>query len=217
MLELAPRFDAGRPPMLLCIGAHSDDIEIGCGASVLTLLERYPEMRVEWVVLAASGERAGEARRSAERFLMSAGSGSIRVESFRERYFPFLPEIKEYFDELGRHLDPDLVLVPWMDDMHQDHRTVGELARTTFRDHLLLHYEIPKYDGDMSRPNVYVPVSASVADRKIDALFEGFPSQVGRDWFHEETFRGLMRLRGVECKAPEGYAEAFHGRKLLIH
>ncbi len=204
------------PGSVLCLGAHSDDIEIGCGGSILTLLQRFPETTVDWVVLAADGERAGEARAGAAAFLENAARSNVVVKGFRERYFPYLEGLKEYFDELGANLSPGLIFSPWRGDAHQDHRTVAELAANTFRNQLILEYEIPKYDGDLGRPEVYIPLRRAVGDRKIAAIFETFTSQSDRDWFSEETFRSLLRMRGIECRAPEGLAEAFHCRKLVL-
>lgn len=201
---------------VLCLGAHSDDIEIGCGGTILTLLEQRPGLQVDWVVMAADGVRVEEARRSAERILATAADRHISVRDFRERYLPYDPAVKEAFDDLGRQLRPDLVLCPWRGDAHQDHRTVAELAVNTFRDQLILEYEIPKYDGDLGRPSVYVRLSAAQAEAKVRSILDGFPSQAERPWFSEETFRALMRLRGIECRAPDGYAEAFHCGKLVL-
>ena len=202
---------------LVCIGAHSDDIEIGCGATVLKLLEAHPSVRVDWVVLTASDRREEEARAAAETFLAGAAERRIVIEHFRERYFPYDGgEIKAFFDRLGAETRPDIVFAPSRDDAHQDHRTASELAINTFRDQLILEYEIPKYDGDLGRPGVYVHVSEALADRKVKALMDGFPSQHDRPWFNDATFRALMRVRGIESRAPEGYAEAFHCRKLVL-
>jgi LmbE family N-acetylglucosaminyl deacetylase len=201
---------------VLCLGAHSDDIEIGCGGTILTLLEQHPGLQVDWVVMAADGVRVEEARRSAERILATAADRHISVRDFRERYLPYDPAVKEAFDDLGRQLRPDLVLCPWRGDAHQDHRTVAELAVNTFRDQLILEYEIPKYDGDLGRPSVYVRLSVAQAEAKVRSILDGFPSQAERPWFSEETFRALMRLRGIECRAPDGYAEAFHCGKLVL-
>ncbi len=202
---------------VLCLGAHSDDIEIGCGGTILSLLGRRADLRIDWVVLSAREERYMEARESARRFTSGAGKAFVRVEQFRERYFPYTgAQIKEYFDELGQSLSPDLVFAPWRGDAHQDHRTVAELAANTFRDHLILEYEIPKYDGDLGRPNVFVHMSKELADRKTETILQAFPSQRSREWFAEETFNALMKLRGIESKAPDGYAEAFHCRKFVL-
>jgi LmbE family N-acetylglucosaminyl deacetylase len=201
---------------VLFVGAHSDDIEIGCGGTVLQLLDACPDLEVDWVVLTAPAERADEASASAGRFLAGAGVSRVRIESFRERYFPYQPELKEWFDALGREIDPDLVLCPWGGDAHQDHRTVSELVGNTFRDQLVLEYEIPKFDGDLGRPSVYVHLEERHAEAKLEGIIEGFPSQKRREWFTEETFRALLRLRGIESRAPSGLAEAFHCRKMVL-
>jgi LmbE family N-acetylglucosaminyl deacetylase len=200
---------------VLCLGAHSDDIEIGCGATVLALRDHLPDLALDWVVLSAVGARRDEAQASAERFAGSVAL-ELRVEAFRERYFPHQPEIKEYFDQLGRGPRPDLVLVPRPDDAHQDHRVVAELARNTYRNELILHYEIPKYDGDLRPPNVFVPATERHVAEKVDLILTGFPSQQDRAWFDRRTFEGLMRIRGVECNAPSGFAEAFHASKIVF-
>lgn len=201
---------------VLCIGAHSDDIEIGCGGTILTLLDQNPDVEVEWVVLSASGSRAEEARNSAALFLRSARKHNVRIRQYRERYFPFSPEMKEFFDELGHSLVPDLVFTPWREDAHQDHRTVAQLTANTFRDQVILEYEIPKYDGDLGRPNAYVHLTNDQAERKVEGILRSFPSQGSRAWFTADTFHALMRLRGVESRAPEGYAEAFHAYKVVL-
>jgi LmbE family N-acetylglucosaminyl deacetylase len=201
---------------LLCLGAHSDDIEIGCGGTILKLLELNPGIAVDWVVLSASPEREREGRASASHFLELAGEQQVRVEHFRERYFPYDVDVKGYFDDLGTNPAPDLVLSPWQGDAHQDHRTVADLAANTFRDQLILEYEILKYDGDLGRPSVYVHLSQAQADAKVAALMDGFPSQRTRPWFTPDAFCSLMRLRGIESRAPDGFAEAFHCRKLVL-
>ena len=210
-------FDRGfRPERLLAIGAHSDDIEIGCGGTILKLMTLNPTMEVTWLVLAARDERRQEALDSAERFLGPTRSAHVVVETFRERFFPHVPELKEFFDQLGTTFDPDLILCPWTGDAHQDHRTASELVRNTFRKHLTLEYEILKVDGDLGRPVVYVDLAADLVDQKVDLILKGFPSQSHRSWFDPEAFRGLMRLRGIESQSASGYAEAFHCRKLRL-
>ena len=201
---------------VLCLGAHSDDIEIGCGGTILKLVAANPNLKVHWLVLSAQEDRADEARTSAERFLGGTPNREVEVASFRERYFPYLPDLKEFFDALGGRVQPDLVLTHHGGDAHQDHRVVAELTWNTFRDHLILEYEIPKYDGDLGRPNVFVRLDEDTVRRKVGAVLEGFPSQVSRHWFTEETFLALLRLRGVESRSPGEYAEAFHARKLLL-
>ncbi|HJQ95330.1 MAG TPA: PIG-L deacetylase family protein [Acidimicrobiia bacterium] len=213
MISLSGGF---RPQRLLAIGAHSDDIEIGCGGTILDLVERFPSLSVTWVVLAAFGERRNEALDSADRFLGVLNNPVVLVESFRERYFPYLVELKEFFDELGKTTDPEVIFCPWAGDAHQDHRTVAELTHNTFRSHLILEYEIPKRDGDLGKPTIYADLSASQVERKLDLLREGFPSQTKRSWFNAEVFRSLMRLRGMELQSPSGFAEAFHCRRMKI-
>lgn len=206
-----------RPLDILCLGAHSDDIEIGCGGTLLRLLAERPGSRVHWVVLSATPERELEARSSAASFLADAADGTVVVKGFRESYFPYRgADVKEFFDELRQTVTPDLVLTHHRLDEHQDHRTVAQLTWNTFRNHLIAEYEIPKYEGDLGHPNLYVPLLASVAERKIDLLFSHFASQRGKLWFRKETFRGLMAIRGVEVNAPDGFAEAFHVRKMVV-
>ena len=201
---------------LLCVGAHSDDLEIGCAGTVLKLVAINSQLTVDWVVLSASGQRAAEARESASRLLGDVAEARVVVENFRERYFPYDAALKEFFDELGRDLAPDLVLTPWRGDAHQDHRVVAELAGNTFRDQLILQYEIPKYDGDLGRPNVYVQLDEQTCRQKVANILDSFPSQKERHWFSDDTFWAMLRLRGIESQAPSGYAEAFHCHKLVL-
>jgi LmbE family N-acetylglucosaminyl deacetylase len=202
---------------ILCLGAHCDDIEIGCGGTVLKLLEGRPAVRVDWVVFSSDAGRAEEARASADAFLAGAASATVRVEEFRARYFPFVgAEIKEYFDSLGAEVSPDIVFTHLGDDLHQDHRLLSQLAYNTFRDHLILEYEIPKYDGDLPRPNAYVQLDERHCEQKVETICRIFESQAGKHWFSPETFKATLRLRGIECKSPSGYAEAFRCRKLVL-
>ena len=202
---------------ILCLGAHCDDIEIGCGGTVLKLVEMHPGARVRWVVFSSDARRAEEARASARVFLDGVSDVDVRVEGFRGRYFPYVgAEIKEYFDRLAAEGAPDLVLTHYRFDLHQDHRLLSDLTYNTFRDHLVLEYEIPKYDGDMGQPNAYVHLDEAHCDLKVATILDAFPSQREKDWFDERTFRGLLRLRGMESKSPSGLAEAFHCRKLVL-
>jgi LmbE family N-acetylglucosaminyl deacetylase len=202
---------------VLCLGAHSDDIEIGAGATLLTLQERGICLDVHWCVLSGGAAREREARASAADFLSAARSSQVDVMSFKDSFFPEQGEaIKAWFAKLKDQVNPDLILTHWREDAHQDHRRVSRLTWNTFRDHCILEYEIPKWDGDMGKPNVYMPISASVLKQKIDLLLRHFGSQRSKQWFDEETFRGLARLRGMECRAPERYAESFFGRKLVL-
>jgi LmbE family N-acetylglucosaminyl deacetylase len=202
---------------LLCIGAHSDDIEIGAGATILGWIERGVHLDVHWAVLSAAGTRSEEAHASAKAFLDNACSVAIDVAGFQDGFFPYHgAEIKEWFEDLRRRTSPDLILCHWHNDAHQDHRQVSSLTWNTFRDQPILEYEIPKWDGDIGRPNVYFPISRHLIARKTELLQRHFGSQRSKDWFDAETFLGLARLRGLECRAPEGYAEAFHARKLTL-
>jgi LmbE family N-acetylglucosaminyl deacetylase len=206
-----------RAERILCLGAHCDDIEIGCGGTLLKLLEASPGAHVDWIVFSSSELREAEARDGAAKFLQRAGSANVVVESFRERYFPYVgAEIKDYFDELGATLHPDLVFTHFRDDLHQDHVLLAQLALNTFRDHLILEYEIPKWDGDLGKPTVFVPLEQHQVDAKVDAIWDAYVSQQDKHWFTKETFLALLRVRGIECKAPSGYAEAFHCRKLVL-
>jgi LmbE family N-acetylglucosaminyl deacetylase len=209
--------DGKAPLRLLCLGAHADDIEIGCGGTLLRLLEERPSSSVVWVVFSASPEREREARQSAAAFLAGSGRSEVLVRDFRESYFPSaVTDIKDFFETLKRRETPDLVLTHRREDLHQDHRTIAELTWNTFRDHLVLEYEIPKYEGDLGHPNVYVPLSGNVARRKVELVLLHFSSQRARSWFRAETFEAVMRLRAVECNARDGFAEGFHGRKIQI-
>lgn len=204
------------PLRILCLGAHSDDIEIGVGGTLLRLLSER-ECSVHWVVFAASPERTKEARSSAAAFLENAKEWTVAVKSFRESYFPYVgAEIKDCFEELKRAIQPDVVFCHRRADVHQDHRTVAELCWNTYRDHLVLEYEISKYEGDLGQPNLFVPLSLATAERKVALLMEHFPSQTGRSWWRADTFHGLMSVRGVECNAQEGRAEAFYLRKCVL-
>ncbi len=208
---------SGERLSLLCIGAHSDDIEIGAGATILGWIERGVRLDVHWAVLSAQGSRADEAHASATAFLANAARAVIDLAKFKDGFFPYQgSEIKEWFEELKKRTSPHVILCHWRDDAHQDHRYVSELTWNTFRNHTILEYEIPKWDGDAGRPNVYVPATKTVMERKTKLLSDHFGSQRSKDWFDGEIFMGLARLRGMECRAPEGFAEAFHARKLMV-
>ena len=202
---------------ILCLGAHSDDIEIGCGGTVLRILEENPDAEVLWVVIGASGQRADEATASAKSFLARARQKEVIVKEFRDGFFPYIgAEIKGFFEELKRRCAPDLILTHCRNDLHQDHRLVSELTWNTFRNHLILEYEILKYDGDLGTPNVFVHLTESLARRKVGILLDSFRSQLKKNWFTEDAFLAILRLRGLECNAPEKYAEAYHARKLVL-
>lgn len=217
MLRMTLGTGPASPLCLLCLGAHSDDIEIGCGGTVLRLLAEHPGSSVHWIVLSSTPEREREARASAGEFLSAAGEAKVIVKAFRESYFPYVAaEIKDYFEEIKRAVRPDVVLCHHRNDMHQDHRLVADLTWNTFRDHLILEYEIAKYEGDLGSPNLFVPLSRAVANRKVELLVRHFASQASRSWFQPDLFHGLMSVRGIECNAPEGRAEAFHVRKVVL-
>jgi len=201
---------------VLAIGCHADDLEIGCGATLLALTRTLPEVHVTWVVLSGAEERGEEARASAVHFLGSAAGSELVVHEFRDGFMPYRGEaVKEAFEDLKR-VAPDVVFTHTRADLHQDHRLACELTWNTFRDHLVLEYEIPKVDGDLGVPNLFVPVSEELALEKVDLLLRAFASQRDRHWFDREVFLGLMRIRGMECRSESGYAEAFFARKLPV-
>ncbi len=201
----------------MCLGAHADDIEIGCGGTVLDLVARHPDTRVHWVVLSAEGPRAQEATESAERFLAGASDTKIILGDFRDGYFPYVGrEVKDFFEGLKDLGSPDIILTHYRHDLHQDHRMVSDLAWNTFRNHLILEYEVPKYDGDMGAPNFFVPLSREICDQKVAGILDGFATQRAHYWFTDETFRSLLRLRGVEARSETGYAESFYARKVTL-
>jgi LmbE family N-acetylglucosaminyl deacetylase len=203
-------------PKILCLGSHSDDIEIGCGGTILRLAEQYPNCKLHWVVFSATGIRKAEAQRAAELFSGNSRLQGPLLQSFDDGFMPFAgAEIKRVFEQL-KAISPDLILTHNRQDAHQDHRLIAELTWNTFRDHLILEYEVPKYDGDMGQPNVFVALSSEQYQKKARYLMDVFQSQHAKQWFREETFLGLMRLRGMECNAPSGYAEAFYSRKLVL-
>ena len=201
---------------ILCLGAHSDDIEIGCGGTILKLTEEHPGLELMWVVFSAEGVRNEEARDSAKAFLAKAARSHVLVKDFRGSFFPFQgEEIKEFFETL-KPFQPDLVLTHYRDDRHQDHRVLSDLAWNTFRSHVILEYEIPKYDGDFGVPNFFIPISEAHCRKKAQLLRKHFKSQANKHWFTEELFMATPRLRGMECDAPTHYAEAFYSRKMLL-
>jgi len=216
MLTLSlPEKNSG-PLKILCLGSHSDDIEIGCGGTILRLLSDRQELDVTWVVFGSSNKRDQEARDSADRFLVQAKNKNVIVKNFRDGFFPFEgAQIKNYFEEL-KSVSPDLIFTHNRKDAHQDHRLIAELTWNTFRNHLVLEYEIPKYDGDMGQPNLFVPLEQEIYEKKVQYIVEAFETQRSKQWFGKDTFLALMRLRGMECVATSGYAEAFYCRKLVL-
>jgi LmbE family N-acetylglucosaminyl deacetylase len=216
MLSLFPH-PAHELHTILLLGAHCDDIEIGCGGTVLALAQQCSAARFVWVTFSSGAERAAETRTAATLLLAGVSDTLVRVENFRTSYFPNdYAALKDYFEELKQAVRPDLILTHFRGDLHQDHRVVNELTWNTFRDHLVLEYEIPKYDGDFGIPNAFVPLSRAQLQRKCDVLMQCFPSQRDRAWFTGDTFEAIARLRGIECNAPDGYAEAFYIRKARI-
>ena len=216
VLELPFSRDAHAPLNVLCLGAHSDDIEIGCGGTILRLTREYPAACVTWIVFSSDGgPRGDEALAGANVFLERAAEKRVVVERFRESFFPFAGEqIKAYFEQIKAGVDPDLVFTHYRADLHQDHKLVSDLTWNTFRRSLILEYEIPKWDGDLGTPNCYVRLPEELVERKIRAICETFQSQRAKHWFTADAFRALMRLRGVESNVM--FAEAFHGRKLAL-
>lgn len=205
------------PLRVLALGAHADDIEIGCGGTLLRLAAERRDLEVVWVVFCSTPERAAEARASAAAFLAGVPRSRVIVHDQRDGFLPYSgAAVKELFEALKREVSPDLVLTHQRDDRHQDHRLVSDLTWNTWRDHLVLEYEIPKYDADLGAPNLFAPLPPTVLDRKISLLLEHFPSQAGKRWFDPELFRALARLRGMECGAAEGLAEGFHARKAVF-
>ena len=217
MQELSLASIQGRPPVVLFLGAHCDDIEIGCGGTILHLRQVRPDVDLRWVILSSSEERRREARASAERFLGEEARRRVAVKGFRDGFLPYYgSQVKEFFERLKCELRPDLIFTHCRDDRHQDHRLVSELTWNTWRNHLIFEYEIPKYDGDLGQPNAYVPLRAIDVEHKVKTLLEVYPSRALHEWFDAETLRGILRLRGVESNAPERYAEAFYARKLVL-
>jgi len=202
---------------VLCLGAHPDDIEIGCGGTLLRLLAENPALRITWVVFSGRDDavRRAEALRGAELFCGDV-EPTVHVEGFRDSYFPFDAGLKDRFRELAAETNPDLIFTQRQNDAHQDHRALADLTWQHFRDHLILEYEIPKYEGDLGHPNLFVPLSAAAAERKVELLMETFASQTARRWFTPDTFRATLRLRGIECGAAEGFAEGFYVRKVVL-
>lgn len=217
MMQLSFDGVAGEGLKILCLGSHSDDIEIGCGGTILRLAQQYPDCTFHWVVFSAAGVRATEAKCAAARFTSSARLSGLVLKTFRDGFLPFMgAEVKAVFEELKNEISPDVIFTHSRKDAHQDHRLIAELTWNTFRNHLILEYEIPKYDGDLGQPSFFVPLESETYQNKVQLIMETFQSQRSKHWFRPETFLSLMRLRGMECNAPTGYAEAFYCRKLVL-
>ena len=201
---------------ILCLGSHSDDIEIGCGGTVLRLAELYPYAEFHWAVFSASGIRESEARRAAELFASTRLRGTI-FKNFADGFMPYVgADVKAVFEHELKVLSPYLIFTHNRRDAHQDHRVISELTWNTFRDHFILEYEIPKYDGDLGQPSVFMPLPLETSQKKVRLIMHTFESQRVKRWFQEDTFYSLMRIRGMECGSDSGYAEAFYCRKLLL-
>jgi len=217
MISLNLRGGSAGKLQILCLGCHSDDIEIGCGGTILKLADQYPGCVFHWVVFSAVGVRGEEAQLAAERFVEPSRLKGPVLKTFPDGFMPFAgAEIKAVFEQLKQSISPDLIFTHYREDAHQDHRLIADLTWNTFRDHLILEYEIPKYDGDIGRPGVFVPLTPELCEKKVHVIMETFRSQTEKRWFRPETFLAIMRLRGMECNAASGYAEAFHGRKLVL-
>jgi LmbE family N-acetylglucosaminyl deacetylase len=216
MLNLSLPASGTGPLRVLCLGAHCDDIEIGCGATLLELSEARA-LAVDWVIFSSTDERAREARRSAAAFLARATSSQIQIKTYRDGFLPYVGgQVKDEFEQLKQLPRPDVIFTHSRHDLHQDHRLVCELTWNTFRNHLILEYEIPKYDADLGSPNVFVPIRELTAQAKIRHLRESYASQANKSWFTEDLFRSLLRIRGMECNSPTGLAEAYFGRKVVV-
>ena len=217
MLRLDLLRPAGRTLRILCLGAHSDDIEIGCGGTVVRLLQEWDNVEAWWIVFGANGQRKTEAEASAHLFLSGAKEKRIIIYDFKDGFFPHVgAQIKERFESLKESISPDLILTHYRNDLHQDHRLVSELTWNTFRNHLILEYEILKYDGDLGAPNFFVHLDDKICQRKIDYIRNCFKSQADKPWFTDDAFLSLLRIRGVESNAPERYSEAFYCRKIVL-
>jgi LmbE family N-acetylglucosaminyl deacetylase len=217
MLKLQLPIEKGKPIKILCLGAHSDDIEIGCGGSILKLIESNKNIIAYWVVFSARGKRKKEAYKSAAALLKNAKEKNIIIKDFRDGFFPYVgAEIKEYFETLKRAFSPDLIFTHYRNDLHQDHRLVSELTWNTFRDQMILEYEIPKYDGDLGQPNFFVHLNEALCGKKIENILNCFKTQKTNHWFTQDTFLSMLRIRGLESNAPEKYAEGFYCRKMTI-
>lgn len=202
---------------ILCLGAHCDDIEIGCGGTMLQFLQSNSNISMTWVVFCSDDERSREAARSFDRFSQNALHNKIVIHHFRDGFLPWLGlEVKEAFEEMKAWADPDVIFTHYREDLHQDHRLISDLTWNTFRNHLILEYEIMKYDGDIGRTNTYMPIDEENCRKKIDLIMDSYRSQKSKKWFTDDLFWALPRIRGMEINAPSRYAEAFYSRKVVI-
>lgn len=209
--------EKGSEMIVLCLGAHPDDIEIGCGGTILRLIDEVDEVQFNWIVFSGDEKRRKEAQKSADTFLIKNKLKKLDIQIFRESYFPYTGAfIKDYFEELRNSLSPDIIFTHYRSDAHQDHHLISDLTWNTFRDNLILEYEVPKYDGDLGNPNLFVHLDELLVQKKIDYILDIFKTQTGKKWFTEETFRSILRIRGIESNSPSKYAEAFHCRKIVL-
>ena len=215
MLKIS--LESRTPKKILCLGAHCDDIEIGCGGALLKLIHTMKDVHVYWVVFSSDARREKEALQSANDFLKTVKKKKIVIKRFRNSFFPYCgAEIKEYFEQLRKEFSPDIIFTHFRNDLHQDHRLISELTWNTYRNHLILEYEIPKYDGDLGSPNFFVQFDEAISLQKIEKVMKYFKSQLDKAWFTKDTFLSILRLRGVESNAPEKYAEGFYCRKIIL-
>lgn len=213
-LDISPANSTGQK--ILCLGAHSDDIEIGCGGAILKIIQNYPDSEIYWIVFSAIPQRAEEAATSASLFLKGINKKKIIIKNFKDGFFPYMGfEIKGFFEQLKQEFSPDLIFTHYRYDLHQDHRLISELTWNTYRNHLILQYEIPKYDADLGSPNFFVHLDETICNQKIDYLLKAFPTQREKHWFTDDTFRAILRIRGLESNSLTKYAEAFHCRKVI--
>ena len=216
MLQMVLKTMPNQHLKILCIGAHSDDIEIGCGGSILRFLSEYKDVEVYWAVLGSNGKRDKEVIGSANKFLANAKKKKIIIKNFKNSYFPYVGgEIKKFFEKNLKKISPEIIFTHYRNDLHQDHRIVSDLTWNTFRDHHILEYEIIKYDGDIGTPNFYVHLSNEVCREKIEIISESFKTQRNKDWFTKDSFYSILRVRGIESRAPEKFAEGFYCRKII--
>jgi LmbE family N-acetylglucosaminyl deacetylase len=216
MLRMKFELDSGHPLKVLCLGAHSDDLEIGCGGSILNILKSHADIELNWIVFSASGKRAKEAINSANLFLSNAKNAAVEIQKFKDGFFPYDGrKIKAYFEKLKNKIEPTLIFTHTRGDLHQDHRLISELTWNTFRNHLILEYEVIKYDGDLGAPNVFFHLSEEECQKKVEYLMKAFKSQKRRAWFTEDALMSIMRLRGLESNSPEKFAEGFYCRKMV--
>ncbi len=217
MLQLLLNTESGRECRVLCLGAHCDDIEIGCGGAILKLAATYPNLHIYWVVFSSTLERKREAHESVASFLADVAKKTVIIHALRDGYLPYLGgEVKDRFEEIKREFSPNVIFTHYRHDLHQDHRCISDLTWNTFRNHLILEYEIPKYDGDLGSPNFFLPLDESICRRKINSILDAFQSQREKHWFSPELFSSMLRLRGMEANASSGYAEGFYCRKAIL-